>query len=109
MTYFENCLLFLNLSHSVECPSHKLFPPSVVHVLPFVQCLSTLAISLYSPMPEFFAFLKRLPLFCNDIKKVPELTLIFFVSVDMFYQNVGGADIVNVSSNYILKLLFTFL
>ena len=40
---FSAMITFMRSSMtSVECHSHKPFPHPVVHVLPFVQCLSTL-------------------------------------------------------------------
>ena len=53
----------LILGHSAECHSHKPFPHPVVHVLPFVQCPST------SSIPDFFAFLKRIPFFLISLLK----------------------------------------
>ena len=45
----------LILCHSVECHSHKPFPYPVVHVLPFVQCLSTLPCLCCLPTPMALA------------------------------------------------------
>ena len=51
----------LIVGHSVEFHLHRPFPHPVVHILLFVRCLST--------MPDFFAFLKRLPFFLIGILK----------------------------------------
>ena len=85
------------LGHSVECHSHKPFPHPTVHV--FTICSMSKYLALSSSIPDFFAFLKRLPFFLISLFKF----LFIHGRLCREFDNFDGMLIAKIPSMYSIK------